>query len=481
MGKALYRKYRSKKLSEVVGQDHITSTLQNALKSGQISHAYLLTGPRGTGKTSVARILAHEVNKLPYDDDSMHLDIIEIDAASNRRIDEIRDLREKVNLAPTSAKYKVYIIDEVHMLTREAFNALLKTLEEPPEHVIFILATTELHKLPDTIISRTQRYGFKPINPEDMIPHLRHIAIAEKLTVDDEALSSIAIHARGSFRDAISLLDQASGSEKSITAASIENLLGLAPAKQIEKCMKAILEQDGYGALDITANLIESGHSPETLAAQLIAVARELLLGGESPDALLGFMSDLLEVTRSSNAGIALELAILKVAGTKGATLEPVEKVIHKELNPVEDKKPTKTPEKIAEIKPVIEAAKEVVKSLNSGKVEKLWQETLEKIKGQHNTLYGILRMADLRITKPLELSLGFQFPFHMKRASEARHLEVITKTLKLISGKDYAIQFVKRTMESPKPDKQKPVAEKKESAALNTIRDVFGEAELLH
>ncbi|MCA9337865.1 AAA family ATPase, partial [Candidatus Saccharibacteria bacterium] len=141
---ALYRKYRSKSLSDIVGQEHITKTLANALKSGKISHAYLFTGPRGTGKTSIARILAHEINGIPYNDDSPHLDIIEIDAASNRRIDDIRDLRDKVNIAPLSVKYKVYIIDEVHMLTTESFNALLKTLEEPPAHVVFILATTEV-------------------------------------------------------------------------------------------------------------------------------------------------------------------------------------------------------------------------------------------------------------------------------------------------------------------------------------------------
>lgn len=165
MGQALYRKYRSKSLSEIVGQQHIISTLQNALKQGRISHAYLFTGPHGVGKTSIARILAHEVNQLPYSEDTPHIDIIEIDAASNRRIDEIRDLRDKVHIAPTSAKYKVYIIDEVHMLTKEAFNALLKTLEEPPAHVIFILATTEAHKLPETIISRTQQFNFRPISP----------------------------------------------------------------------------------------------------------------------------------------------------------------------------------------------------------------------------------------------------------------------------------------------------------------------------
>src|SRR5438270_10180898 len=188
MNQALYRKYRSRSFDEVVGQEHVTQTLQRALKSGRISHAYLFTGPRGVGKTSVARILAHEVNGLPYAGESVHLDIIEIDAASNRRIDEIRDLREKVRIAPAVGKYKVYIIDEVHMLTREAFNALLKTLEEPPAHTIFILATTEVHKLPETIISRTQRFAFKPVDKISTQTHLGKIAKKEKIVISDGAL-----------------------------------------------------------------------------------------------------------------------------------------------------------------------------------------------------------------------------------------------------------------------------------------------------
>src|SRR5271165_2197741 len=191
MGQALYRKYRSKSLNDVLGQEHVTTTLLHALKQGQISHAYLFTGPRGVGKTSVARILAHEINNLPYTDDSMHIDIIEIDAASNRRIDEIRDLRDKVRIAPTSAKYKVYIIDEVHMLTKEAFNALLKTLEEPPDHVIFILATTEAHKLPETILSRCQRFDLRRIPAALITKHLAEIAKDLNVPCDDEVLTLI--------------------------------------------------------------------------------------------------------------------------------------------------------------------------------------------------------------------------------------------------------------------------------------------------
>jgi DNA polymerase-3 subunit gamma/tau len=167
MGQALYRKYRSKSLDEIVGQSHITDMLARAIKADKVAHGYLLTGPRGVGKTSIARILAHEINQLPYTDESVHLDIIEIDAASNNSVEDIRDLRDKVQIAPTSAKRKVYIIDEVHMLSKPAFNALLKTLEEPPEHVVFILATTDVDKLPATIISRVQRFNFRLIHPKD--------------------------------------------------------------------------------------------------------------------------------------------------------------------------------------------------------------------------------------------------------------------------------------------------------------------------
>src|SRR5438270_9363932 len=223
--KALYRKNRSKKLSEVVGQEHVTSTLEKALKTGKVSHAYLFTGPRGVGKTSVARILAHEINKLPYTDDSAYLDIIEIDAASNRSIDEIRDLREKVYAAPANADFKVYIIDEVHMLTREAFNALLKTLEEPPAHVVFILATTDAHKLPETIVSRTQRFTFRPVAKAMVAELLGTIARAEDIAADQEALDLLAEHGEGSIRDRISMLDKARNSGDKINGEIVRVLL----------------------------------------------------------------------------------------------------------------------------------------------------------------------------------------------------------------------------------------------------------------
>jgi len=220
----LYQKYRPSSFKGLVAQEHVKLTLQNALKKNMLTHAYLFCGPRGTGKTSTARLLAKAINCENLDPKSFEpcnkcdvctqinngslVDLIEIDAASNRGVDEIRDLRESVKFAPSQSKNKVYIIDEVHMLTKEAFNALLKTLEEPPKNVYFILATTELHKIPDTIVSRCQRFGFRRINIEDISNHLAYICKEEKVKADQKALDKVSLRSEGCMRDALSLLDQ---------------------------------------------------------------------------------------------------------------------------------------------------------------------------------------------------------------------------------------------------------------------------------
>ena len=284
MSKALYRKYRSKKLSEVVGQKHITMVLENALKQGKIAHAYLFTGPRGVGKTSIARILAHEINNLPYSEEDNHPDIIEIDAASNNGVDDIRQLRDNVQVAPFSAKYRVYIIDEVHMLSKAAFNALLKTLEEPPEHAVFILATTDAHKLPATIISRTQQFVFRFISKEDVCAHLEFIAKNEKINISKEAIEIIAERGEGSFRDSISLLDQISSivekSEK-ITANLLEETLGLAPRMQINALISAFENQNSNEILQIVRDVRNSGVDLKNFTSQLLSFITENV--GEKP------------------------------------------------------------------------------------------------------------------------------------------------------------------------------------------------------
>jgi len=271
MGKALYRKYRSRSLSEIVGQPHITAILERAIANGTTAHAYLLTGPRGVGKTSIARILAHEINRLPYRDESTHLDIIEIDAASNNSVEDIRDLREKVQIAPVSAPKKIYIIDEVHMLSKSAFNALLKTLEEPPQHAVFILATTDADKLPATILSRVQRFNFRTISQDEVAAHLRTIADAEQIVIDDEALQLIARYGQGSFRDSISLLDQMQNlSSETVTAAMVEDSLGLASTAEIRQLLKAYCAGDLQTIADTLRALEHRGVPANAISEQLL-------------------------------------------------------------------------------------------------------------------------------------------------------------------------------------------------------------------
>lgn len=312
MGQALYRKYRSRSLDELVGQEHITHTLARALKAGRISHAYLFTGPRGVGKTSVARILAHEINQLPYSD-AQNLDIIEIDAASNRRIDDIRDLREKVFIAPVAAKFKVYIIDEVHMLTGESFNALLKTLEEPPAHVVFILATTEAHKLPATIVSRTQRFAFRPVVRNKVTAHLRSIAESEGVSINDEALALIADHGEGSFRDSISLLDQlAHSSDKEITADDVAGMLGLAPHARLEAMTEALIKGDRAAIAKQLAALSAQGANTSTLVGQLTKTLTE---AAQKHPHLYYVVDRLLEVPRAYNPDLKLLTVLMLSTG----------------------------------------------------------------------------------------------------------------------------------------------------------------------
>ena len=276
MAKALYRKYRPRKIAEVVGQSQVTDILAGSLDQGRISHAYLFIGPRGTGKTSVARIFAHEVNGFDYEVEDDYVDIIEIDGASNRGIDDVRELREKALIAPTSGKYKVYIIDEVHMLTKEAFNALLKILEEPPKHVIFIMATTDAHKVPVTITSRAQVYTFALADFETMLEFLKSVAEKEKIKIDDEALGLIVKRGGGSFRDSLSLLDQISTlTSELITKEMIVAALGLPADEKIGELLSEYLNGDVVKITMILKKLLSSGVKPETLAEEIISYILE--------------------------------------------------------------------------------------------------------------------------------------------------------------------------------------------------------------
>ena len=290
----IYRKYRPQRFSEVVGQDHVIKTLTSALKTGRVAHAYLFAGPRGVGKTSVARILAKAVNCLDNSSyepcnkcdscleimEGRAMDLIEIDAASNRGIDEVRELRERVRFTPSRGKYKVFVIDEAHQLTKEAFNALLKTLEEPPRHAIFVLATTEPYKMLPTILSRVQRFDFKKLSLPDILKRLEMIIKKEGIRVEEKALRIIALNSEGFMRDAESMLGQViafTGGEK-ITNEDVENILGIVDINLAIKFIDLLAEKKSKEALIFIDKFVNQGYDLVQFVQSLINYSRKLLL-----------------------------------------------------------------------------------------------------------------------------------------------------------------------------------------------------------
>jgi len=349
---SLYRKYRPKDFPGLIGQEHIKVTLLNAIKAGNIAHAYLFTGPRGTGKTTTARLLAKAINAETMTEDGRFdgseiaeeidagrlIDVIEIDAASNRGIDEIRDLREKINYAPTRAKNKVYIIDEVHMLTKEAFNALLKTLEEPPAFVYFILATTEINKVPETIISRCQRFDFRRITEDVLVKHLKQVAQIEEIEAEEEAIRIIAKHARGGARDALTLLEQITSGGK-LETERVKTVLGISNYSVCEEILNLL---DAGKTSDAALNLeqaFQAGVDLVQFNRDILDFLRQKLLEAVRLDDhgrtarlidLIGYFQESYEKQKFSYIPeLPLEVAIAK-AGLKRELIRP-EKIIRKE------------------------------------------------------------------------------------------------------------------------------------------------------
>lgn len=359
---ALYRKWRPQGFDSLVGQEAVRTALTNALETGRIAHAYLFAGPRGTGKTSTAKILAKAVNcehgptpnpcnkcqNCVRINDGTSMDVFEIDAASNRGIDEIRDLREKVAFAPVSGRYKVYIIDEVHMLTTEAFNALLKTLEEPPPHVIFILATTEPHKIPATIHSRCQRFDFKRVTDSDIVKRLREVADGSGIAADDDALQLIAVQADGGMRDALSLLDQCGVMAERVSAETVRSVLGIVGREALRELVKAVGEGNVPKALELLEALLAGGKDVKQIITELAEYLRAVLLYKASPEyreiyltdtkeaiaAMEGLFSTdrlmaaqerlhqcMLELRQSVRGRIAAEMCLFDLCRVEGSTL----------------------------------------------------------------------------------------------------------------------------------------------------------------
>jgi len=293
MTQALYRKYRPQTWDAVIGQDHVVTTLKNAIAADRVAHAYLFAGSRGTGKTTLARLLAKAVNctnpdpaKRPDNEcenckavnQNRFLDLIEIDAASNTSVDDVRDLRDKINFTPSQGKYKIYIIDEVHMLSTAAFNALLKTLEEPPPHAIFVLATTEIHKIPATVLSRCQRHEFRRVPVDEIVSNLKKIVKAENIQADEDALIQIARQSAGGMRDAQSLLDQLSSTGDRITLALAQTVLGTATSQTVLEIITSIMDHDPAHGLETIHKALDAGADPRSLARQLVEYLRGLML-----------------------------------------------------------------------------------------------------------------------------------------------------------------------------------------------------------
>ena len=469
MSQALYRKYRSRSLDEVLGQDHVTSILRRALEQGKIAHAYLLTGPRGVGKTSVARILAHEINHLPYDDDSSNLDIIEIDAASNNGVDDIRALREKAQVAPVSAPKKVYIIDEVHMLSKSAFNALLKTLEEPPEHVVFILATTDADKLPATILSRVQQFFFRPIPTEIMTRQLMNIAKKEGFAIEEDAARLIAERSRGGFRDGISMLDQLSilaTSDRPLTANMVTEYLGLSDATMLGNLLDSYPSDDNEKVLNIFQELENSGANSIIVSHQLLSIARNRLR--KNPN-LVGLVQQLIEVDRHPHPDLKLLTIFMNsnsqptekpVAPKKNiaqaAPQKPAEKPTP--IKPAELIKPTEKPIKKEE-KPAEPAKKPAAKPKKTdAPLELNWEKVIERAKEKSLGLASLLQKSQWSFDGE-KLTIYAGSAFYKKKLDDAKNKPLISEIISEETAMDLEIDIIGEK-KPPEDEKLAEIAE---------------------
>lgn len=541
MYQALYRQYRPKTFDEVLGQKHITITLKNQILKGNIGHAYLFSGTRGTGKTSTAKIFSRAVNCLnPIDGnpcnkcencegilDETIMDVIEMDAASNRRIDDIRDLRDKVIYPPSRTKFKVYIIDEVHMLTSEAFNALLKTLEEPPKHLIFILATTEPEKLPQTILSRCQRFDFKRVTTKDIIENMRNICDNLDIEIEDKVLSLIAGNSDGAMRDALSLLDQCvSFSSGKITYEEATSILGIVNSELIFNIVDNIINKDIEKVLETIDEVIENGKDIHQFIKDLIHHFRNLMIikTSKEPMELLNLDEETLKLHKdqikdtgldfilkgldvlttadekakwSTNPRIILEMAAIQLTKLE-EELSLEERVRNLEMGinierPQEEKPSKKeTPKKENVQETHIEKQKEEVQkpsevTLNEKEafvddgnelefrtIINDWQKILQSIKVKKMNIFALLIEGEPISYSNNLLTIGYKegFGFHKEAVSSPQNKEFVEEAFSIFFKKKIDIRFI---MVGEKATIQKDEKQSKDKA-IKEVVDFFGE-----
>ncbi len=520
MSQSLYRKWRPIQWEQVVGQEHVTQTLRNAVTGDRVAHAYLFSGPRGTGKTSMARILAKAVNCLDKDlarrpcnkcahckavNEGRFLDLIEIDAASNTSVDDVRDLRERINFSPNQGRYKVYIIDEVHMLSTAAFNALLKTLEEPPQHAIFILATTEVHKIPATVLSRCQRHEFRRIPVKEIVENLKVLATEEKIDVDADALSLVARQATGSMRDAISLLDQLSSAANKITLPLAQDVLGTATSQAVLEVIEAILQRDSSRGLEAIHRSLDAGSDPRQFARQIIDYLRSLLLvamgnaaqvdatsevrnqmarhaQGTSVPMLLrtiqAFNQAATESRGSWQPSLPLEMAFVEAITLDSAsapepasssTPPPSDATIPS--SGVAGPKPASTTgSAVTNRPPATELSPE--DALTNQRLDKSWNLVLAQLRGQNPSLYGLVNSVRSRSMKGNTLILGLTGEALKIRLEDPANLDLLRKVLRQVMGKEIYVQVVLTTATKNKP----PDEVDNDGMVASALRDLGGE-----